>query len=90
MVVEFDQSNKMTSSWVVHKFGGTSVAGARGYQAVGRILRSLRSDGERAAVVVSAMSGVTDGLIELVSLAASQNDRRHPPSREHVPPQARS
>ncbi len=64
----------MNSKWIVHKFGGTSVAGARGYQGVGRILRSLRSDGERVAVIVSAMSGVTDGLIELVSLAASQND----------------
>jgi len=64
----------MTSRWVVHKFGGTSVANALGYQAVGRILRSLRTDGERVAVVVSAMSGVTDSLIELVALAASQND----------------
>src|SRR4030095_4200735 len=64
----------MTSRWVVHKFGGTSVADARGYQAAARILRSLRSDGERVAVVVSAMSGVTDTLIELVSLAAIQND----------------
>lgn len=64
----------MTSNWVVHKFGGTSVANAVGYQAVGRILRSLRKPGESVAVVVSAMSGVTNGLIELVTLAASQND----------------
>ena len=64
----------MVCNWVVHKFGGTSVANADGYQRVGRILRSLREHGERVAIVVSAMSGVTDGLIELVTLAASQND----------------
>ena len=64
----------MISRWVVHKFGGTSLANARGYQAAGRILRSLRSDEERVAVVVSAMGGVTDSLIEVVTLAASQND----------------
>ena len=64
----------MTSRWVMHKFGGTSVANAAGYQAVGRILESLRQEGERTAVVVSAMSGVTDSLIELVELAAHRND----------------
>jgi aspartokinase/homoserine dehydrogenase 1 len=64
----------MTFRWVVHKFGGTSVANAAGYQAVGRILESLRHDGEHTAVVVSAMSGVTDALIELVELAANRND----------------
>src|SRR5262249_45316747 len=74
LVIEFAWSNIMISRWVVHKFGGTSLANARGYQAAGQILRSLRRDGERLAVVVSAMSGVTDSLIEVVTLAASQND----------------
>jgi len=64
----------MTSRWVVHKFGGTSVANARGYEAAARILLSLRRNEERSAVVVSAMSGVTDGLLELLALAASRND----------------
>ena len=64
----------MNSKWVVHKFGGTSLADARGYQSAGRIVRGDRSDGTRVAVVVSAMSGVTDSLIELVTLAANQND----------------
>ena len=41
----------------------------------GRILATIsRRDEERMAVVVSAMSGVTDGLIELLELAASRND----------------
>src|SRR5262249_27525739 len=65
---------KMTSRWVVHKFGGTSVANAAGYQAAARILQSLRQEGDRMAVVVSAMSGVTDSLIELVELAAHRNE----------------
>jgi aspartokinase/homoserine dehydrogenase 1 len=39
-----------------------------------RILLSLHRDEERSAVVVSAMSGVTDGLLELLDLAASRND----------------
>jgi len=64
----------MNSKWVVHKFGGTSLADARGYQTAGRIVRADRNDGTRVAVVVSAMSGVTDSLIELVTLAANQND----------------
>ena len=64
----------MSSRWVVHKFGGTSVANARGYETAARILLSLRRDEERSAVVVSAMSGVTDGLLELLSLAALRND----------------
>jgi aspartokinase/homoserine dehydrogenase 1 len=58
--------------WVVHKFGGTSVADAGRYRAVAEILLARRAEGERAAVVVSAMSGVTDTLLELVELAAAR------------------
>ena len=59
----------MNSKWVVHKFGGTSVADAERYRAVAEIVLE-RAPGERAAVVVSAMSGVTNALIESVELAA--------------------
>ena len=59
----------MISRWVVHKFGGTSVADAERYQAAAGILLSRQKAGERTAVVVSAMSGVTDALIELVERA---------------------
>lgn len=62
----------MSSPWVVHKFGGTSLADADRYRRVASILRT--EDGERKAVVVSAMSKVTDGLVELVELARSRND----------------
>ena len=62
----------MANKWVVHKFGGTSLADAERYRAVGQILLSQPA-GERTAVVVSAMSGVTDALIRSVELAASQD-----------------
>lgn len=62
----------MISRWVVHKFGGTSLADAERYRAAGEILLS-QPPGNRTAVVVSAMSGVTDALIRTVELAASQD-----------------
>jgi aspartokinase/homoserine dehydrogenase 1 len=62
----------MISRWVVHKFGGTSVADAARYRAVGEIVLSQQPADHRA-VVVSAMSGVTDALIQSVELAASQD-----------------
>ena len=62
----------MNSNWVVHKFGGTSVADAERYRAAAEIVLA-RAPGERTAVVVSAMSGVTNALIQSVELAASNN-----------------
>src|ERR1044071_362934 len=63
----------MSIEWTVHKFGGTSVAGADRYRAACEIVLSQRSS-ERVAVVVSAMSGVTNALIESVNLASAQDD----------------
>ena len=57
----------------MHKFGGTSVADADRYRAVADILLSPEST-SRTAVVVSAMSGVTNALIESLDLAASQDN----------------
>lgn len=62
------------TKWVVHKFGGSSVADAGRYQAVADILLARRGGGERGAVVVSAMSGVTDALLGLVSAAAARDE----------------
>ena len=64
----------MGTTWIVHKFGGTSVADAERYRSVGRILLASRRAGARSAVVVSAMSGVTDALLEAVGLAARQDE----------------
>jgi aspartokinase/homoserine dehydrogenase 1 len=63
----------MSAGWTVHKFGGTSLADADRYRAACEIILSERK-GKRAAVVVSAMSGVTNALIEAVNLAAAQDD----------------
>lgn len=60
-----------TSGWVVHKFGGTSVANADRYKNVAKILAN--EPGPKKGVVVSAMSGVTDALINLVT-AAQKNE----------------
>lgn len=59
------------AAWVVHKFGGTSVANAQRYQAAASIIHS--EPGARKAVVVSAMSGVTDQLFALVDQASRQD-----------------
>jgi len=62
----------MSSDWVVHKFGGTSVGDAKGYRQVATILRGEKD--EKKAIVVSAMGRVTDALIELVDLAKTRNN----------------
>lgn len=53
--------------WVVHKFGGSSVADAACFRRVAEIIES--SGNLREAVVLSACRGVTDALLNLISLA---------------------
>jgi bifunctional aspartokinase / homoserine dehydrogenase 1 len=53
--------------WVVHKFGGSSVADAACFRRVAEIVES--SSNPREAIVLSACRGVTDALLELVALA---------------------
>ncbi|HUN76630.1 MAG TPA: bifunctional aspartate kinase/homoserine dehydrogenase I [Steroidobacteraceae bacterium] len=57
--------------WVVHKFGGSSVADADCFRRVAEILESLPQP--RLAVVLSACRGVTDALLRLVALAEQQD-----------------
>lgn len=64
----------METRWIVHKFGGTSVAGAERYRGVADLLKRERVPGTRAGVVVSAMSGVTDALIGLVERAKRRDE----------------
>jgi len=59
------------SDWIVHKFGGTSVGSVEAIRQVLNILENQKSG--RQAVVVSAMSGVTDRLIQIANSAAEQN-----------------
>jgi len=57
---------------VVQKFGGTSVADPDAIRRLIEIARTARTrDGAGPAVVVSAMSGVTDGLLRVASDAAA-------------------
>ena len=53
--------------WKIHKFGGSSLADADCFRRVAGII--LDSDDSRLGVVVSAMAGMTDALIELAVLA---------------------
>lgn len=64
----------MSRSWVVHKFGGSSVADADHYRRVADVLAN--APGERKAVVVSAMKGMTDGLLGLIDQAEAGEDYR--------------
>ncbi|MBI5387991.1 MAG: aspartate kinase [Verrucomicrobia bacterium] len=50
---------------IVQKFGGTSVANTDRIKNVARRVAKCRAEGHKLVVVVSAMSGVTDGLIKL-------------------------
>jgi aspartokinase/homoserine dehydrogenase 1 len=59
--------------WVVHKFGGSSVADAACFRRVAEIVEA--SSNPREAIVLSACRGVTDALLELVAVAEQpQND----------------
>ncbi len=62
--------------WVVHKFGGSSVADAACFRRVAEIVEA--SANPREAIVLSACRGVTDALLKLVSLA-EQPDKEFAP-----------
>ena len=55
---------------IVMKFGGTSVQDERAIEQAAHIVRERRC--ERPIVIVSALAGVTDALLEMAQLAASQ------------------
>src|SRR5215472_8865007 len=61
--------------FIVHKFGGSSVADA---ECFGRVTAIIESDTHaRRAVVLSACRGVTDALLELVAQAERQDAWDH-------------
>ncbi|MGC8517270.1 MAG: bifunctional aspartate kinase/homoserine dehydrogenase I [Steroidobacteraceae bacterium] len=61
-----------SAPWVVHKFGGSSVADAACFERVAAILEA--SSAPRLGVVLSACKGVTDALLGLVGLAEAQDE----------------
>src|SRR5215475_7676533 len=50
---------------IVQKYGGTSVGNPERIKNVARRVADYRAKGDQIVVVVSAMSGVTDGLIKM-------------------------
>jgi bifunctional aspartokinase / homoserine dehydrogenase 1 len=60
------------ASWVVHKFGGSSVADAGCFRRVADIVEARTA--ERRAIVVSACRGITDDLYTLVAAAEKRED----------------
>src|SRR3954465_1366826 len=58
--------------WIVMKFGGTSVATAARWRNILELAASRRAEGARVLIVVSALSGITDGLKQLCTHAKSK------------------
>lgn len=56
-------------SWVVLKFGGTSVSSEPNWRSIARTVRERLDSGARVLVVHSAISGITDRLEKLLALA---------------------
>ena len=60
-------------STLVMKFGGTSVGSPAAIQQTASIIQQYKHIWDNLVVVVSAMSGVTDKLIQSARLAADNN-----------------
>jgi len=61
---------------VVQKFGGTSVADIERIENVARRVIKTYDQGNDVVVILSAMAGVTDGLIRLAQQASESPDKR--------------
>ena len=66
---------RSASSWIVLKFGGTSVSSLENWRNIAHVIQERRAAGARVLVVHSALSGVTDCLERLL-------DPAHTPDRE--------
>ena len=65
----------MNGQWYVHKFGGSSLADADRFRRVASLILAHADEHaeRRVGVVVSAMSGMTDALLQLAVLAEQDN-----------------
>src|SRR5476649_597851 len=63
-------------SFIVQKFGGTSVGNPERISNVASRVAESHRAGDRIVVVVSAMSGVTDNLIKLARAVTDEPDKR--------------
>jgi aspartate kinase len=66
----------MAMALIVQKFGGTSVANLERIRNVAGRVAKTHDGGNDVVVVVSAMSGVTDGLIDLAKKISSRPEER--------------
>jgi aspartokinase/homoserine dehydrogenase 1 len=67
-----DSGEMPEMGWIVHKFGGTSLADADCFRRVAAII--TRNSTATTAVVVSAMRGITDQLFSVIEIAAAGQD----------------
>lgn len=65
-----DQPGAGSAPWVVLKFGGTSVSSRARWDTIGALAQKRRAEGLRVLVVVSALSGVTNALVEMTQSGA--------------------
>jgi len=63
------QASIPSSNWVVLKFGGSSVSSASNWKNIAGVLRDRLAEGLRPLIVHSALSGITDRLEQLLSVA---------------------
>ena len=68
-------------SWLVLKFGGTSVSSAANWHNIAQVLRTRLAERFRPVVVHSALTGITDRLESLMSTAMTGT---HAPVLEHI------
>lgn len=61
---------------IVQKFGGTSVANTERIQAVAKRVAKFHDRGHNVVVILSAMAGVTDTLIDMAHQISDRPDRR--------------
>ena len=64
-------------STLVLKFGGTSVGTTELISSAAKIIQKEYEDGHNVAVVVSAMSGATNSLIEHVNSIGQENEAEY-------------
>ncbi len=69
-------NGQRTKKIVVQKYGGTSVANLERIRKVGERVRKTLADGHQVVVVLSAMSGETDGLLKLAKTITEHPDPR--------------
>ena len=64
-----------TASWIVLKFGGTSVSTRARWDRIAAIARAWRAQGKHVLIVVSALSGITDKLKSICEAQADAGKR---------------